>query len=154
MIPPSAKREQRFSAEGGREPKVVRGERSQGRSVRRGTRSAQVRLCERGRSGRGPRRTPEGILDAAGDSPPARKARAGFTRSFAVLDVDPIGMLRVLRISDCSGSGRLPFVIGQIAAVCFPGEVAGIDDDYACISGAVVYHSLFVANVSQTEAIR
>jgi hypothetical protein len=43
--------------------------------------------------GEEPHRTPEGILDAAGDSPPARKARAGFTRAFAVLVVDPIGML-------------------------------------------------------------
>ena len=53
VIPPYAKREQRFSAEGGRKPKGERGERSQGRSVRRGTRSAQARFWERGRSGRG-----------------------------------------------------------------------------------------------------
>ena len=52
VIPPYAKREQRFSAEGGRKPKGERGERSQGRSARRGTRSAQARFWERGRSGR------------------------------------------------------------------------------------------------------
>ena len=48
VIPPYAKRDQRFSAEGGRKPKVARGERSQGRSVRRVALAAQVRLCERG----------------------------------------------------------------------------------------------------------
>jgi hypothetical protein len=67
--PPYAKREQRFSAEGRRKPKLVRGERSQGRSVRRGTRYAQARFWERGRSGRKPYGTPEGILYAAGEHP-------------------------------------------------------------------------------------
>jgi hypothetical protein len=84
MNPPYAKREQRFSTEGGRKPKSARGERSQGRPARRGTRSAQARLCERGRSGRRPRRSPGLILDSAGDSPPPfflrERARGGDSR--------------------------------------------------------------------------
>lgn len=58
---------------------VQGGRRSQGRAGG-GAPSAQARLRERGRWGV-PRRTPAGILDAAGDSPPSLGLQAGWSHS-------------------------------------------------------------------------
>lgn len=79
VVPTSAKREQRFSAEGVRKPRVERGKRSQGRSVRSGDQPAQARLCKRGRLGRKPHRTPKGILDSAGGFSPCHPSESVCT---------------------------------------------------------------------------
>ncbi len=71
LIDESPLRETRTAFFGGRGAKaqMFRGECRQGRPARRGTRSAQARLWERGRLGRGPQRSHGLILDGTGVSP-------------------------------------------------------------------------------------
>ena len=72
-------RETQIAFFGGRGTKVQRerGECSQGRPARRGTRSAQARFWERGRSGRRPQRSLDLVLDGAGDSPQYCSLKSG-----------------------------------------------------------------------------
>lgn len=123
FIDDSPLRETRTAFFGGRGAKaqMVRGERSQGRPARRGSRSAQARH-ERGRSGRGPRRSPGLILDGAGvlprfsherarggDSRPQDRSRAqpGSTRSPGWRRARML-TLRLLWARSCDLSATLP----------------------------------------------